>query len=255
VTVLVAAGSGLLGLLVGSFLNVVIHRVPRKESVISPRSRCPGCGTQLAERDNIPVISWLALRGRCRTCGAPIAVRYPLVEALTAVLFAVVGAHFGADGAVPAYLVLVAALVAVSAIDLEHFIVPNRILLVAMILGGPLLLAAAATDHEWRDARNAVVGGLLGFGALFLVHVASPRGMGMGDVKLAGVNGLFLGFLGLGHVWLGLFLGFVLGSVIGVALIATGVRTRRDHIPFAPFLAAGAFLTVLFGSSMLDWYR
>src|SRR4051812_46407840 len=127
-TVLVAAGCGLLGLLVGSFLNVVIHRVPRKESVVRPRSRCPGCGTTLAERDNIPVLSWLLLRGRCRTCGEPISARYPLIELLTAVVFAAVGARFGADWAVPAYLVLAAGLVAVSAIDLEHFLVPNRIL-------------------------------------------------------------------------------------------------------------------------------
>jgi leader peptidase (prepilin peptidase)/N-methyltransferase len=254
-TGLVAAGCGLLGLLVGSFLNVVIHRVPRKESVVRPRSRCPGCGTTLAERDNIPVLSWLLLRGRCRTCGEPISARYPLVELLTAAVFAAVGARFGADGAVPAFLVLGAGLVAVSAIDLEHFLVPNRILQWMLALGVPLLVVAAATDHRWVDLRSAAVGAAIGFGLLLVINLAVPRGMGMGDVKLAGVEGAFLGFLGVGHVFVGLFLGFVLGAIGGVLLIATGLRSRRDHIPFAPFLAGGALLAVLVGSSVLDWYR
>lgn len=254
VTALVAVGCALLGLLVGSFLNVVIHRVPKRESVIRPRSRCPGCDTQLAERDNIPVLSWLLLRGRCRTCGMAISVRYPLVETLTAVLFAAVGVRFGADWAVPAFLLLAAVLLAVSAIDLEHFIVPNRILLVAIAAGVPLLAVAAAGGNGWDDVAGAATGAAVGFSLLFVVNLAYPRGMGMGDVKLAGVLGLFLGFLDVGHVFLGLFMGFLLGAVGGVALIASGLRTRRDHIPFAPFLAGGAFFVVLFGGPILDWY-
>ena len=244
----------MLGLLVGSFLNVVIHRVPLKQSVIRPRSRCPGCGTQLAERDNIPVVSWLLLRGRCRTCAMPIPPRYPLVELLTGALFALVGLRFGADWAVPAYLVLVAALVAISFIDLEHYIVPNRIVVATLALGVPLLALAAATDHRWIDLRDAGFGLVLGFGLLLLIHLISPRGMGMGDVKLAAVLGLYLGFLDLGHVLLGVFLGFVLGSVGGITLLATGLRTRKDHIPFAPFLASGAVLAVLLGGPILDRY-
>src|SRR4051812_9438472 len=240
--------------MVGSFLNVVIHRVPAGESVVRPRSRCPGCGTQLAERDNIPVISWLVLRGRCRTCQMRISPRYPLVELLTGVVFGLVGLHFGADWALPAFLVFAGSLIALSAIDLEHYRLPNRILLATTYMGLPLLFAAAGLEHEWHAARDAVVGGIVGLALLLAVHLVSPRGMGMGDVKLAGVLGLFLGYLSIGHVFVGLFLGFVLGAVLGVLLIATGVRSRKDHIPFGPFLAAGALLCVFIGQSILDWY-
>ena len=254
-TAFVAACSALIGLMVGSFLNVVIHRVPAGESVVRPRSRCPGCGTQLAERDNIPVISWLLLRGRCRTCGMPISIRYPLVELLTGVLFGVVGAKFGADWALPAYLLFTASLIALSFIDLEHYRLPNKILLVTLYAGVPLLLLAAAASHRWHEFGQAVLGGVSALALLLAVHLVSPRGMGMGDVKLAGVLGLFLGFLSIGRVFLGLFLGFSLGAVIGVLLIATGLRTRKQHIPFGPFLAGGALLCVLIGGPILDWYR
>ena len=243
-----------LGLIVGSFLNVVIHRVPRKESVVSPPSACPSCGTRIAARDNIPVVSWLLLKGRCRTCGAPISARYPLIEALTAAVFAGVGAHFGRAWELPAFLVLAATLIAVAFIDLEHYIVPNRILNAALFLGVPLLVLAAAADDRWSDFRGALIGGVLGLALLLAIHLVNPRGMGMGDVKLAGVEGLYLGFLGLRHVLFGLFLGFLLGSVGGILLIATRIRSRRDHIPFAPFLAAGALLAVFVGNGFLDWY-
>ena len=254
-TAFVAIVSAVIGLMVGSFLNVVIHRVPAGESVVRPRSRCPGCGTQLAERDNIPVISWLLLRGRCRTCGMSISPRYPLIEALTAVVFGIVGARFGADWALPAYLVFAASLIALSAIDLEHFRLPNRILLVTLYLGLPLLLLSAALQHEWHAFRDALLGGATGLGLLLVVHLVSPRGMGMGDVKLAGVLGVFLGYLSYGHVFLGLFLGFASGAVIGMLLIATGVRSRKDHIPFGPFLASGALLCVFVGEPILRWYQ
>lgn len=254
-TGVVATGCFVLGLLVGSFLNVVIYRVPRRESVVTPRSRCPGCGTQLAERDNIPVVSWLLLRGRCRTCAMSIPGRYPLVELLTGVLFAAVGIRFGADWALPAFLVLVGGQVAVSFIDLEHFLVPNRVLLAVLGVGGPLLVLAAVKGEGWDDMREMAIGAVIGFGLLLAINLINPRGMGMGDVKLAGVQGLFLGLLGVGHVLLALFLGFLLGAVGGVMLIATGLRTRKDHIPFAPYLATGALTCVLVGGPILDWYR
>jgi leader peptidase (prepilin peptidase)/N-methyltransferase len=254
VTLAIAALAGLFGLMVGSFLNVVIHRVPLKQSVVHPRSRCPGCGTQLAERDNVPVLSWLLLRGRCRTCAMPISARYPLVELLTGALFAGVGARFGADWAVPAFVVFTACLLAVAFIDLEHFIVPNKVLLATVAIGGPLVVLAAAADG-WHHLRDALVAAVVGFVLLLIVNLVYPAGMGMGDVKLAGVEGLFLGYLGIGHLLLGLFLGFLLGSVGGIALIASGIRTRKDHIPFAPFLAAGAYLALLAGEVLLDFYR
>ncbi len=245
---------GLLGLAVGSFLNVVIARVPRRESVVRPRSRCPGCGTQLAERDNVPVVSWLLLRGRCRTCRAPISVRYPLVEAATAALFVAAGVRFGWDGALPAYLVFFAVLLAVSLIDLEHYIVPNRVVFPGLALAVPLLAVAAAVQGEVGPLVRGIGGGLLAANGLLLVHLISPRGMGMGDVKLSLVLGLFLGWLSLGHVALGLFLGFLLGAVVGIALLALGLRTRKDAVPFAPFLAAGATIATLAGQPLLDWY-
>ena len=251
--VLIVACAGV-GLLVGSFLNVVIHRVPRRESVVAPRSMCTSCGTQLAARDNVPVLSWVLLRRRCRSCGEPISVRYPLVELGTAVLFALAALRFGADWALPAYLLCFAMLLAVAVIDLEHYIVPNRIVFPVLYASVPLLAVAAALEGEWDHFLTALAGAVLASASLLVINLINPRGMGMGDVKLAVILGLYLGWLGLGHVALGLFLGFLLGAVIGVALIALRLRSRRDHVPFAPFLAAGTIITVLLGSGILDWY-
>ena len=244
----------LLGLAVGSFLNVVIARVPKKESVVTPRSRCPGCATPIAPRDNVPVISWLLLRAKCRTCGEPISARYPLVELGTAVLFGVVAARIGAHAALPAFLVVTAGLVAISAVDLELFIVPNRILYPTLFVAAPLLLAAAAIDGDWSQARTAATGGLLGFGLLLVIHLVSPAGMGFGDVRLAGLVGMIVGWLSVGEVLVALFLGFLGAAVVGVLLIATGVKGRKDKVPFGPFLALGAILAILFGGPLLRLY-
>jgi leader peptidase (prepilin peptidase) / N-methyltransferase len=254
VTAMLVALCAVLGLLVGSFLNVVIARVPLRQSVVRPRSRCPGCATQLAERDNVPVVSWVLLRGRCRTCTERIPARYPLVEAGTAGLFGVAALRFGADWALPGYLLLFAVLVAVSVIDLEHFLVPNRIVYPAVVVSVPLLAGAAVLGHDGDRFARALVGALLAGGGLLVIHLISPRGMGMGDVKLVVLLGLYLGWLSLGHVLLGLLLGFVLGSVVGLGLLAAGVRGRKDHLPFAPFLAAGAVMAVLVGRPLLGWY-
>ena len=245
---------GLFGLAIGSFLNVVIWRVPRKESVVRPPSHCPQCETPIRPVDNVPVLSWLLLRGKCRHCGNPIPVRYPLVEAGCGVLFAAVAARFGADWALPAYLVLTAALLAISIIDLEHFIVPDRITAPLTVSALALLgLAAAADGNGWRFGRS-LLGGLAFFAFLLFLNLVNPRGMGMGDVKLAFSLGLFLGWLGWGQVFLGGFLSFLLGAVVGVALIATKVKTRKDHVPFGPFLAAGTLITVLWAAPILRWY-
>jgi leader peptidase (prepilin peptidase)/N-methyltransferase len=255
VTALLVAGCAVLGLLVGSFLNVVIVRVPEKQSIVRPRSRCPGCGTQLAERDNVPVVSWLLLRGRCRTCGMRIPVMYPLVELATAVLFTAAALRFGFDWALPGYLWFFAALLAVSVIDLQRFLVPNRIVYPSLVASLVLLGGAAVLGSELDAFGRALLGAVLASGGLLLLALLYPRGMGMGDVKLALLLGLYLGWLGLGHVPLGLFLGFLLGSLVGIGLLVTRVRGRKDPLPFAPFLAAGAVLAVLFGSPLLDWYR
>jgi leader peptidase (prepilin peptidase)/N-methyltransferase len=254
VTTFLAITCGLVGLAVGSFLNVVIHRVPARVSVVTPRSRCPQCESEIASRDNIPVVSWLLLGRRCRHCGTRISARYPLVELATAGLFAAAAVRFGADWALPAFCVFLAALLAISLIDLEHYIVPNRIVYPTLALCIPLLVLAAAAGHRWDWLGEAALGGAAGFLGLFVVHVIQPRGMGFGDVRLAGVIGMMLGWLGLGHVALGLFLGFVLGAVVGVGLIVTKLRGRKDAIPFGPFLAAGATIAVFFGNPLLHAY-
>ncbi|HSH60783.1 MAG TPA: prepilin peptidase, partial [Acidimicrobiales bacterium] len=206
---LLVAASGVVGLMVGSFLNVVVHRVPRQESVVAPRSRCPACGTQLSARDNLPVLSWLLLHGRCRSCGVAISPRYPLIEFLTGALFAVTAVRLGADWALPAFLVVVAGLIAISAVDLERFIVPNRILYPTLFLAAPLLVLAGALGDDWSSVRTAAIGGALAWGLLLVIHLISPKGMGFGDVRLAGLIGMTLGWLSVGHVLVGLFLGFL----------------------------------------------
>jgi leader peptidase (prepilin peptidase)/N-methyltransferase len=242
------------GLVVGSFLNVVIHRVPRKESIVRPGSHCPRCGYVLGIADNLPVISWVLLRGRCRRCREPISARYPAIEVLTAVLFVAVAVRFGGTAPLPAYLVLVAALIAIAAIDLEHLIVPKVIVYPTLLAGILLLGGASAWASDPASFVRAVAGGLGGFAVLFVIHVVQPRGMGFGDVRLAGLLGFFLGWLGLAHVALGLFLGFLLGAVVGGVLVLTGRRSRRQALPFAPFLAAGALVAVLLGGPLLAAY-
>ena len=251
---LVVVLCGVLGLAVGSFLNVVIWRVPRKVSVVRPPSHCPQCETPIRPTDNVPVLSWLLLAGKCRHCGNRIPVRYPVVEASCGVLFAAVAARFGTAWDLPAYLVLTAALLAISLIDLEHFIVPDRITAPLTVSALALLgLAAVGEADGWRFGR-AVLGGLAFFAFLLLLNLLYPKGMGMGDVKLAFSLGLSLGWLGWGQVFLGGFLSFLLGAVVGVGLIATGIKGRKDVVPFGPFLALGTMLTILWGDPILRWY-
>jgi leader peptidase (prepilin peptidase) / N-methyltransferase len=255
VTALVAAISGVYGLVIGSFLNVVIWRVPRHDSIVKPPSHCPVCDAKIANRDNIPVVSWLLLRGRCRSCDAAISVRYPFVELLTGVLFAAVGARFAHSWALPAYLVLAGALIALSAIDLEHYLLPNRILYPADGAVVVLLAAASAAEHDWGAFARATIAGAIAFAIFLTIHLVSPRGMGFGDVRLSFLLGFSLGWLGWGEVAGGLFSGFLYGAVVGVALIAFKVKGRKQQIPFGPYLAAGAMTFVLFGEPIVDWYR
>jgi len=254
-TALVAAISGLYGLVIGSFLNVVIWRVPRHESIVRPPSHCPKCDVKIANRDNIPVVSWLLLRGRCRNCDTEISIRYPLIELLTGVLFAAVGARFWDSWALPAYLVLTASLIALSFIDLEHYILPNRILYPtdgAMVV---LLAGASALEHDWGAYGRAAIAGVAAFAIFYVIHFVSPRGMGFGDVRLSFLLGFSLGWLGWGEVFGGLFAGFLYGAVVGVLLIALKLRSRKQRIPFGPFLAAGAMTFVLFGGPLVEWYQ
>jgi leader peptidase (prepilin peptidase)/N-methyltransferase len=250
----VAVVCAVLGLMVGSFLNVVIWRVPRQESIVRPGSHCPRCGTPIRPADNVPVVSWILLRGRCRTCGEPISARYPLVELACGGLWLGMALRFGASWALPAYLVLVSALLALALIDLDTFLLPNRIVYPLTVALVALLGLAALLEDDGSAYVRALLGGLAAFAFFLTVHLIAPRGMGFGDVKLSFSLGVALGWLSWGTVFLGLFLGFLLGALVGMVLIATGIRSRRDHVPFGPFLAAGAVLAILFGQPLLDLY-
>lgn len=228
---LLAVASAVAGLVVGRALTVVVDRVPARAPV----------GPDLVRLLRKPL---------GRTPGA----HSPVLELATAALFLAAALRLGADWALPAFLLFFTALVAVAAIDLEHYIVPNRIVLATLVASVPLLLVAALLGADWPSLRTALIGSVAAGAGLLVINLISPRGMGMGDVKLALVLGLYLGWLDLGHVLLGLFLGFLLGALGGVVLIAVRLRTRRDHVPFAPFLAGGAILAVLFGDPLLGWY-
>jgi leader peptidase (prepilin peptidase)/N-methyltransferase len=232
------------GLAIGSFLNVVAARVPLKRSVVKPRSACMSCGNELAWYDNIPVVSYIVLRGRCRNCGVHIALRYPLVELVTALLISGSVWKFGLSGDAAIAAFFCTALVAVSATDLEHRIIPNRIVVPAAVI----VLAAQTALHpsvEWT---------LCAFGAsgfLFAAALAYPKGMGMGDVKLAGVMGLYLGL----SVAPALLIAFLAGSLVGVAILARhGAAARKRGVPFAPFLALGGLVALMVGPELIDLY-
>ncbi len=242
------------GLLVGSFLNVVIWRVPRNESVIRPRSRCPQCGHEIRGRDNIPVVSWLLLRGRCRDCKTPISARYPLVELTTGVLFGLLGWHFGLHLVLIAYLYLAAISVALALIDIDVHRLPDALTLPSYPVAAVLLTAGALAAHEPFDLARAAIGGAALFALYAVLWFVYPKGMGLGDVKLAGVLGMYLGYLGWGTLAVGAFFGFALGGVLGVTLMAIGRATRKSKIPFGPFMLAGALAAVFFGSSLAHAY-
>jgi leader peptidase (prepilin peptidase)/N-methyltransferase len=250
-----ALACGLLGLLIGSFLNVVVHRVPRGESVVSPPSACPSCHTAIRPRDNIPVAGWLLLRGKCRDCQAPISARYPLVEAATAGLFGVMALRFGLDWALPAYLYLAAVGLALALIDLDCKRLPDALTLPSYPLAAVLLGAAALAGSDSGDFLKALLGGLAMFAVYFALCFAYPAGMGFGDVKLAGVLGMYTAWLGWGAWAVGLFLGFLLGGVFGIALIASRKGGRKTAVPFGPFMLLGAFIAILIGPELAQSYR
>ncbi len=245
---------GLIGLLIGSFLNVVIHRVPAGESIVSPPSRCPGCGNLISPRDNIPVISWLLLRGRCRTCHEPISARYPLVELLTAAVFALMAWRFGLAWDLPAYLYLGAVGVALAAIDLDTKRLPNVIVLPSYPVAAVLFLLPALLEGQWDNYVRAIAGATALFGVYFLLALIHPAGMGFGDVKLAGVLGAYLGWLGWAALVVGGFLGFALGAVVGVAMMVAGRAGRRTALPFGPFMLLGTLLAIFLAEPLSQWY-
>ena len=244
----------LTGLVVGSFLNVVIWRVPRGESIVSPPSHCPSCDQPVRPRDNIPVVSWLLLRGRCRDCGEPISRRYPLVEAGTAVVFVLLALRIGLEPELVAFLYLGAVGVALALIDIDVKRLPNVIVLPSYLVAGVLLAIAAVIDGAWEDLLRSVLGMAALYGFYFLLALVYPKGMGFGDVKLAGLLGLYLGWLGWAEVVTGGFLGFLFGGVGGVLLIAVRRAGRKSMIPFGPYMLAGALVAILWGGALADLY-
>jgi leader peptidase (prepilin peptidase)/N-methyltransferase len=241
----------LFGLIVGSFLNVVIYRVPRKESIVSPRSSCPTCSEPIAPRDNVPIFSWLFLRGRCRHCDSPISIRYPLIEAATAGLFAGVAARIGFSWTLPAYLVLAAGLLALACTDMEHLLLPKRIVYPVLGMVAASLLAAAAITGHWHNLVVAGLSAVVWFGIFFTMNFVSPRALGFGDVRLAPVLGLALGWLGVRYVLLGFFAANLIGAIIGIALIASKRMSRQQQIPYGVFLAFGTLLAIFAGPELL----
>jgi leader peptidase (prepilin peptidase)/N-methyltransferase len=254
VTALVVAFATLMGLVVGSFLNVVVWRVPRGESVVSPPSHCPRCDTPISPRDNVPVLSWLLLRGRCRHCGNPISARYPLVEAGTALVFGALALRLGADWALPAFLYLGAVCVALALIDLDHKRLPNVLTLPSYVVGVVLLGLAALLSHDPGAFVRALIGMAILYAVYFLLAFAYPAGMGFGDVKLAGVLGLYLGWLGWPTWFVGWLLGFLLGGLFGVLALLVKRATRKTQVPYGPFMILGAFVAIWAGPAIAHTY-
>jgi leader peptidase (prepilin peptidase)/N-methyltransferase len=247
------------GTIIGSFLTVVITRVPAGESIIRPRSTCPRCDRQLSWSENIPIVSWLVQRGRCRGCGSSISIRYPLVELGTASSFAVMGLLGWIDAfplaLLPAFLVITAAGIALVVIDLEHHRLPNPIVASTYALSVPLAIAGLVVTGDWSPLIGALIGALL-WGAVFggTWVLTRGRGMGLGDVKLAPLLGASLGLLGPLEAAVGLLATFVIGAVVGLGLLAARRVKRRQAIPFGPFMVAGWFATVVVGSATVEWY-
>jgi leader peptidase (prepilin peptidase)/N-methyltransferase len=239
--------AGVLGAIFGSFLNVVIHRLPRHESVVSPASHCPGCDTPVRPYDNIPILSWLLLRGHCRGCGEPISPRYPLVEAGTAALC--VGAVIAHDSvsSIALSIALILIVVPAAVIDLEHRIIPNKITALGAVLA---LVLGTALDPSGEP--TCLIAGAAAAGFLLVAALAYPGGMGMGDVKLAGVMGLFLGSAVASAILIALLSGVTVGAVV-VARKGTAAG-RKTAIPFGPFLAFGALVAVFVGQDIVQLY-
>ncbi|EYR64430.1 peptidase A24 [Actinotalea ferrariae CF5-4] len=249
--------TAVLGLLVGSFLNVVVWRVPRGESVVRPPSACPACSRPIRRRDNVPVVSWLLLRGRCRDCSAPISARYPLVEAATAAAFALVAWRLGATWELPAYLWLTGACVALVLIDLDVHRLPDAIVLPSYPVVVWLLVVATLAPSgaaEWGDLARAGAGGAILFAAYFVMAVAYPGGMGFGDVKLAGLLGVGLAWLGWGSLVVGGFAAFLLGGLYSLGLLALRRAGRGTGIPFGPWMVAGGAVGVAVGEPLWRAY-
>jgi leader peptidase (prepilin peptidase)/N-methyltransferase len=240
----------LFGALIGSFLNVCIHRLPRGASIVWPASACPNCGRGLSWFENIPIVSYAFLRGRCRTCRAPISPRYPIVEALTAAMFGLAWWYYGPGPLLVSRLIFGCALIVLFAIDLEHHLLPNVITIPGIAIG---FLLSVINPPGWK---SSLIGIVLGGGVLFLIaegyyRIRHEEGLGMGDVKMLAMIGAFLGWQ---LTLLSLMIASVAGTIIGLALIASGRGTMKYALPFGTFLSIGAAASAAVGQPILDWY-
>ena len=247
---------GILGAVFGSFLNVVIWRVPRGKSLVRPGSACPRCGAEVQPRDNVPIVSWLLLRGRCRSCKAPISVRYPLVEAGTAAAFAAIVWLFPDDPwSWPAWCYLAAISIALALIDVDVRKLPSVIILPSYVVGGALIaIAIALGSTSIADGVRATIGMAALWALYVLLATAKPGGMGWGDVRLAGVLGGYLGWLGVGTFVVGGFSAFLLGALWSVGLMLLRGATRKSKVPFGPWMIIGAAVGVAWGESVWRAY-
>jgi leader peptidase (prepilin peptidase)/N-methyltransferase len=243
----------LFGLVVGSFDNVAVYRIPEGKSLWKPRSFCPQCGATIAWYDNIPLLSYIMLRGRCRRCNQPISPRYPLVELSSGLLFLSVFAKlgFGWKAELLPYLFMVTVLIIVSAVDLQLQIIPNKVIYFAVPVALAVMGMVALARGDGEIMLRALIGLAIGGVPLGLLALLIPKGMGMGDAKLAAFTGIFLGY----HQLTALFLAFLLGSLGGIALMMAGKKGRKSRIPFGPYLAAGALVALFWGPAIYDFYR
>jgi leader peptidase (prepilin peptidase)/N-methyltransferase len=252
---LLIAFAALLGLLWGSFASVVAYRIPRREPIASGRSRCPACGHVIAALDNIPVVAYVARRARCRHCGARIAARYPLIEIATAVLFALSAWRFGASATAVVYAAFFWVLIVLSVIDIDHHLLPNRIVYPTLGAGWLSLAVMTVANGDGSRLVDALLGAVIFGGFILAIAFAYPAGMGGGDVKLAFLLGTFVGYVGApGVVLIGMFLSFLLGSVIGLVAMKLTGGDRRMQVPFGPSLALGSVIAILVGRPLLDAY-
>lgn len=262
-----AALAGVFGLAIGSFLNVVVHRVPAGLSVVAPASACPQCDHPIRRRDNVPVFSWVLLRAKCRDCAAPISARYPVVEAATAVLFVLValvvpqplgattiGEALGRTVLLGALLFLMAVSVALSLIDLDTHRLPNAIVYPAAVVLLVLLSVVSAASGDWGALLRGLLGAVVLGGAYLVLALAVPGGMGLGDVKLAVVLGLVLAYLGWGPLAVGAFGGFLVGGTVAIALVLAGRARMGSGVPFGPSMLVGAWVGIVFGAPLWSAY-
>lgn len=245
-----------LGLIFGSFGTVAAYRIPKRESLATPaRSYCPNCGATIRALENIPVISFVVLSGKCRHCGVRISPRYPLTELVTGVLFALSAWRFGLSGELFVFSAFFWTLVVLSVIDLEHRLLPNRIVYPLFFVGWAALAVTAFASSEPEQMYDALLGMVVFGGFFFLIAFLFPAGMGGGDVKLAFVLGTFLGYTaGVGVVLMGMFLAFLLGGVVGLLIMALKGGDRKTMVPFGPFLALGTAIAIFWGQGLIDAY-